>query len=360
MNIPYPDEPWWKIVKRKLLYLGFAIVVPEYVACMAGGQWLAAMRSIKAMRAIGNDNWTMTHGFYAEMGGFVLEDPHFPPFPVTTSQICYLVQNQYMDMPDITREEIQDKSKADGAVKVLAFFQTGWVLLEIIARAAQGLPITLLELETCAIVVCSLFSFYFWFSKPMDISKPTKLHANISIAKILIRAGDGAKRPYSRTPLDFVECFDSLVEYFGPKERPILRISENRDVLADTIWTHILLDLPFGPIVIIQFLGWNFSFPTRAEQLLWRWGCIVYTAAIAPYGGVETLALLFEKEPKTFMQRMNSYKRKWPQSLAAWIPILIAAAARMCVLIEIVISFRALPQGCFYNVKWSGYLPHVS
>ena len=360
LNIPYPNESWWRTIARKLLYLVFAIVVPEFIACMAGGQWAAAMRSITAMRAIGNDDWTMTHGFYAEMGGFVLEDSHIPPFPVTTSQICYLVQNQYMKMPDITKEEVQDKSKADKAFKVFAFFQTAWVVLEIIARVAQGLPIALLELETCAIIGCSMFTFYFWFNKPKDISNPTKLHANTSIAKILIRAGDGAKNPYSRTPLDFVECFDPLFGHFGSKKRPISRISEDRDVLADTVWMHILFDMPFLPIIIIQFLGWNFSFPIRAEQLLWRWGCIAYTVTLVPYGSIETVAQLFEKEPKTFMQRMNSYKRKWPQQMAFWIPISIAAAARMCVLIEIVISMRALPQGCFYTVNWSGYLPHVS
>ena len=235
LNIPYPNEPWGRTITRKLLYLGVAIIVPEFIACMAGGQWAAAMRSITAMQAIGNDNWTMTHGFYAEMGGFVLEDSHFPPFPVTTSQICYLVRNQYMEMPDITKEEVQDKSKADEAVKVFTFFQTGWVLLEIIVRVAQDLPISLLELETCAIIGCSLFAFYFWFKKPMDISQPTKLYANTSILKILIRAGDGAKKPYSRTPFDFVECFDTLSGYFGPKKRPISRISEDQDVLADTV-----------------------------------------------------------------------------------------------------------------------------
>lgn len=360
LNIPYPNEPWWRTIARKIKFLGLAIIVPEHIAYMAGGQWAAARRSITAMRAIGNDGWTITHAFHAEMGGFVLEDLYFPPFPVTTSQICYLVRNQYMEMPDITKEEVQDKSKADEAVKVFAIFQTGWVLLEIIARVAQDLPISLLELETCAIVGCSLFTFYFWFNKPMDISHPTKLHANTSIAKILIRAGDEAKKPYSRTPLDFVECFDTLSGYFGPKERPIPRISEDRDVLADTVWMHILFDMPFLPIIIIQFLGWNFSFPTKAEQLLWRWGCIAYTVTLVPYRSIETVAQLFEKEPKTFMERMNSYKRKWPHQITFWIPVSIAAAARMCVLIEIVVSMRALPQGCFYNVKRAQYLPHVS
>ncbi|KAL2048851.1 hypothetical protein ABVK25_010909 [Lepraria finkii] len=100
------------------------------------------------------------------MGGFVLEDSHSTLFPVIISQICYLVRNQYMEMPDITKEKVQDKSKTDGTVKIFAF-QTGWVLLEIIARVAQDLPISLLELETCAIIGCSLFTFYFWFKKPI-------------------------------------------------------------------------------------------------------------------------------------------------------------------------------------------------
>ena len=117
LNIPYPNEPWWRIIMRKLEFLGVAIVVPELVACMAGGQWAAASRSVTAMRATGNDAWTMTHGFFAEMGGFVLEDTQFPPFPVTTSQICYLVQNRYIDLPEITREDIEDKGKADEVVK---------------------------------------------------------------------------------------------------------------------------------------------------------------------------------------------------------------------------------------------------
>lgn len=29
LNIPYPNEPWWRNITRKLLYLGVATVVPE-------------------------------------------------------------------------------------------------------------------------------------------------------------------------------------------------------------------------------------------------------------------------------------------------------------------------------------------
>ncbi len=120
-------------------------------------------------------------------------------------------------MPDITYKKIWDKSKADEAVKLFAFCQAWWAVLTTLGRAAQGLPITLLELETGAIIACSLFTFCFWYNKPMDLTQPTKLHANISIANILIRAGDEAKKPYSRTPLDFVEYLILSVAFLDPK-----------------------------------------------------------------------------------------------------------------------------------------------
>ena len=124
---------------RKLNYLGVAIVAPELLACMAGGQWAAVRRSIAAMRAIGDSDWTMIHGFYAEMGGFVLEDPHFPSFSVTTAQICCLVKSQYLEMPDVMHKEIWDKSKGDEAVKLFAFCQVGWAVLTILEEWAKVL-----------------------------------------------------------------------------------------------------------------------------------------------------------------------------------------------------------------------------
>ena len=227
-------------------------------------------------------------------------------------------------------------------------------------RVGQGPPITLLELETGAIIACSLFTFFFWYNKLMDLTEPTKLHANTSIAKILIRAGDEAKKPYSRTPLDFVEYVDTLSGMIGPKERPISRIAEDRDVLADNWWIHWLFDLPSLPIITIQLLGWIFTFPTRAEQQVWRYSCVAYSAILIPYGPTETFAQAFEKEPKTFVQRLGEYKRKWPHQILFWIPITLAAFVRMCVSIEVFINMRALARGCYYNVEWSEYMPHIS
>ena len=99
----------------------------------------------------------------------------------------------------------------------------------------------------------------------MYIKQPTKLHAKLSIKEILLRAGDITKEPYNRTPLDFLKFFDTLTGYFGPKKRPVSRISEDRYILTDTIWIHVFFDSSVFPIHIIQLLRWNFSFPTKTE-----------------------------------------------------------------------------------------------
>lgn len=40
---------------------------------------------------------------------------------------------------------------------------------------AQGLPISLVELNTFAYTVCTLLIYYFWWDKPLDIEEPTKI-----------------------------------------------------------------------------------------------------------------------------------------------------------------------------------------
>jgi hypothetical protein len=62
--------------------------------------------------------WTLTHAFFADMGGFVLEASDLPyPVPLDAEQIFYLVKNKFIDYPTIDREEIMDKNKSDGLAR---------------------------------------------------------------------------------------------------------------------------------------------------------------------------------------------------------------------------------------------------
>jgi hypothetical protein len=49
--------------------MGIAISGPEFVLTYASGQWGTARESVKAFRASGYPQWTMRHGFFADMGG---------------------------------------------------------------------------------------------------------------------------------------------------------------------------------------------------------------------------------------------------------------------------------------------------
>ena len=132
--------------------------------------------------------WSMSHGFYAGMGGFVFdiedmssgEDSIFPSgscrLTLTARAVALLCRCGLL--PQIRRSEILDKSKADGLAKALACLQAGWMVAQVIARVHYGLPITLLEVNTLGHVFCAFIIYILWWNKPKWINEPTKLEGD--------------------------------------------------------------------------------------------------------------------------------------------------------------------------------------
>lgn len=92
------------------------------------------------------------------MGGYVLDvsTDEMSPLPTEIPLRC----REYKEMaqmfpqllPTMLEEEIDDKSNADGAEKLIACLQALWFVVQCISRVAVSLPISLLE-------VCSLPGF---------------------------------------------------------------------------------------------------------------------------------------------------------------------------------------------------------
>jgi hypothetical protein len=60
----------------------------------------------------------LTHAFFADMGGFVLDAPDLLlPIPLDAEQVFYLVKEGHIDYPAIDKKEIEDKNKADGLAR---------------------------------------------------------------------------------------------------------------------------------------------------------------------------------------------------------------------------------------------------
>lgn len=89
-------------------------------------------------------------------------------------------------VPYISEESIRDKSKASGLAKALVCLQTIWFCFQCITRLAFHLPICLLELNTFAHAICTLFIYTLWWDKPLDIVEPTLLSANDERARPLL------------------------------------------------------------------------------------------------------------------------------------------------------------------------------
>ncbi|KAL8980024.1 MAG: hypothetical protein Q9205_004780 [Flavoplaca limonia] len=76
-------------------------------------------------------------------------------------------------IPFVSEEEIWDKSKANALAKTTVCIQATWFCAQCIARIAQQMPTSLLELHTVAHAVCALLVYILWWSKPLDVQEPT-------------------------------------------------------------------------------------------------------------------------------------------------------------------------------------------
>ena len=384
LNIPERHDNRWNFLRVKINWMTFTIFFPEVVVAFAAEQWESACQSVTDFKRIGYQQWSMRHAFFADMGGFHLQAPDFPPFPVDSQQLLYLVDQKHIDFPEVDQHTIRDKNKADGFARAVTLLQMAWFTVQCIARAIQRLPLSTFELSTLAFIFCSLNMFFFWLHKPIDVETPIFLRTTTSVADILIHAGDQARKPYSVTPLDFIRpperrtsiialCKFGLGVLFGfdvePRSRPVRafvnsRTTPSRGITVNEMLYGVLIELIyFG----IHLAGWNFLFPTRIERLLWRvaslqlLGVLVFYLVIITIGTYYHAAIarvLFDKEVTSLLSVAYCSPR-WLLLLAYYPVIAAYAVPRTYILLEGFINLRALPVGVYVNIDWSNFVPHL-
>ena len=381
-----PSMSNWSFLKHKLRWQLFAFFFPEVLTSMAAEQWESANQSVETFRALHYDGWTMSHAFFADMGGFVLCPPDSSPFPVAAEQIAYLVKKQHLKYPDIPVDTIWDRNKADGLARLTTCFQITWFSLQCLARWQQRLAITSLEITSFASVVATVNSFFFWYRKPLDPRTPVRLQTEVSMSEILRTAeaaGYRTTREGSKTPLDFLKSpavRTSIVApfWFGFKfvlnidkdsgHRPSRTIENSETRPPQGITTRetmygVLFELVyFG----IHLTGWNEHFPSRLELELWRASNLTLIGLLFLYLIIIPLSLLFSKPfserwlPETVDTPLEVAAQlpRWAQQ-AIHLPVLtVYIIARSYILLEGLVSLRALPHTAYSDVSWSNFLPH--
>ena len=81
-----------------------------------------------------------------------------------------------IEFPTSTEGEIKDRSKSDGFSKTIALGQTLWFVAQCIARRAQHLDLTLVELLTLSLAVLNGVMYFLWWNKPMDVRCPIRVY----------------------------------------------------------------------------------------------------------------------------------------------------------------------------------------
>lgn len=412
LNVPAIGDGFWVQIRRKARWSLLAVFGPEFLVSFVIGQWASARRSVAAFRKLGYPEWTMRHAYYSDMGGFVLQTKDCKAFPVNSVQLHWLVKKNYLRIPRITAEEINDKSKADTFAKGVTIIQTSWFMLQCVGRGAQRLAFTTLELSTVAFVFCTLPTYYFWLQKPLDVFTPTVIVTELSIADIIIGEGDAAKDPYRQTPLDFIDTNApswslTVMPHFklrcGPQERPLQRLPNDRLPDINGFEQAILF---FITMIYsgIHTIGWHFSFATLPEKFLWRTCAITHLLATFSFWiidrhqswhnrGLYSLAMYRILNPRTWRrprerchgpassehqqdtekgtvtantkeavsvaEGYTSYRVPMYEVVFMTTVTALYAIARMYLLVEVFLALRSLPESAYADVNWSNYFPHV-
>ncbi|KAL2822218.1 hypothetical protein BDW59DRAFT_149588 [Aspergillus cavernicola] len=410
-NIPAQSDRYWCSLREKMHLACIGVLGPEFLLMLAMGQWSSARKSVKAFRRLNPGSrkceWTMTHAFYADMGGFLLSGSGIElPFPIDATQLLFLIEQGYVQCPEISRNEIEDRNKSDAFSRCIAICQAIWLLLDCILRVAQGLSLTTLELTTVSFILVFFATSFCWYYKPQDITTVTTLTLTADINSIREKHCPPELEEWYTNPLDFLHpkfhICHILWRYYNQIllrircpifSRPVTTRPYNRIPSDDFLHLDTLAEVIAPPIILIFgclfMCAWRFHFPSSTEQLLWRIAS-TYTLGFTIIGGpyvqlcfkvilpryIKHKRSLSDAEklspPQTRMQLQrlaakirNVHPSKDPRldlPLLVLGPMSIICAlyclSRTYILVEDFVGLRDLPKSAFQTVEWSVYVPH--
>ena len=241
------------------------------------------------------------------MGGYAVQiDPTtrtmYPP-----DVIVRLMQEEVIETPILEEQDIDDRSKADWLTKTIALVQITWFLTQLLARAIQKLPVSTLELYTLSIVICSIFTYAYNWHKPFDVQRPVVL------------------RPI-------------VTEYDWPEKTKRIGFTDESGGETGAAYGFMV----FGVFLLFSachLIGWNFEFPTKTEQWLWRVGSVL--CCVLPF----SVMFMGQASNKGLMYGVGA------PGMTLYVIV------RIALFVEIFTGLRAAPPGVYQTPRWTDYFP---
>lgn len=317
--------------------------------------------------------------------GSRIDDPSTPQSDRTNKHLTLtphgvLEVAKWKKLPPITSAEVQDKSNASALAKLLVFWQALWMIVQVIGRIANRLPVTLLELHTVLHAFCAVAMYFTWWAKPVDVECST-LVTGLTIEQCRYLRGDGAETENPTNPFAKVLEKNSTKAGENPRDKRYLTsraglgklmyldLSNEKNLFKTyfqviefayrTLWASrkrmwreglyiSVVGLFYGGV---HLAAWNSRFPTIAEQILWRVSALA--TAIATSTFVLSLYL------SVFVTTKNS---KWVGKICGMvvgISVFPCLVFRAYLLLEGFLALRRLPAGSYEISKWANMWPHI-
>ncbi|KAK0724173.1 hypothetical protein B0H67DRAFT_529776 [Lasiosphaeris hirsuta] len=376
-NIPEQREgryPGWKgnlrwglkgIYENVTLAL-YTIIAPEIIVVTAVVGLVAARDSSQKLnQGLKQDEgpWTLSHSFYANMGGFVIRtsimDDSLPynPYHLTAANLIDLRHSGYLKkLPEITEEELHDKSKSDPLLKAIAIGQISWSVMQITARGFQNLTISPLELSVLAFAACAVIIYALYWKKPKSVRTPiTILRYQGQIPSPVLEVLKGSRATTSLAG-QYLFHRDSAYRTPRPDGSPIhnMGLPSSKINWATPAAAGFTSAALFGGI---HCAGWNFAFPSTIELIAWR--CAgVYTAIFG------LLAAFWFWGFDVFLLKPTrvGIKKDVALNILDWGVIIMTYLyifARLFILVEVFRTLLYLPTDAFIST-WTSNVPHFS
>lgn len=392
-NIPKQEEVFarwtqWPFWRKRLKLAGLTLlmlVAPEVLVALAARDWLWARASVREMRELGfrDQQWSMTHAFFANMGGFVInaevegrkevvggkngvsdgfkekteslrhivaQRGGLEQRSLCATQLAMLIRKPYeLRLPQLTIEDLRDRSKSNTLAKLLACMQAGWLVVQCFARAHQHLAISQLELATAGFVGCTVMTYLFWWNKPRNAESTVPIDCPDELHYQILELLDG---------LAISNYQQSIVDSLRKRGRMPFLLWMNPEGRTTTRMAHIIPPL-FAAVgaafSAVHIAAWDFHFPSYAEMVIWRTSSV--TAAglcLATYGAVQLRIRL-----DGFLNGGGKAKRNhvWidASTVIVLLPTMLYPLVRVSLIVQIFLCFRSMPDTVYDTVDWTGY-----
>ncbi|KAG5659532.1 hypothetical protein KAF25_002091 [Fusarium avenaceum] len=360
-DIPvWPKAPLWRKWTRKVLWMCCIALAPEVGVSIALREYIEAHKDLKKANKRRpkelKQKYTMTHAFYAQMGGIVIYDIPQSSTAKRGQEMmnridalevpqCKMVTS-LKDLDDmevnISEHEIRDLSKADIITKTFAIIQCTWLTVQCSARSAQGYAISQLELSTLGFIFCAFIMHMLWWSKPFDLESRR-------VIPRLPQCGTLSR-------LQLFLSMDDLTEQFPGLSRARIGQQQFRDsfTIIDLIGGGSLADrlsstalyLKLIGFSVIHLLAWNWEFPTPLIQNLWRLFNL----------GTAVVSIL----PVSVYVVWRVSERFESMGISFVAIIIVYALLRLGVLGLTFYCLSSMPERAYTTVDWLAWIPHFS